>query len=412
MGLILRAHEMSGELSWMAGLSLTLAAIPLSSKRSILAGALAGLGLSMAFLSIGLLALGILLPILMLSPFISKQTRPESFWLYLGAFLLLSLPTFVWWPWSLNHHYPALYRQWWNILVEPLLHPGSWLAPDSNPFYYFAVASWFAWPAVPLSLWILWRNGWRVVQAPQTRWLLMVLAVEFTALGLGTRPHESHTLALLIPFSLLAAGNIDSLDRGAASAMDWFGIITFGLITLLLWMGWIALALGTPAPLVHWLDAQVPGFQLQWNWTTVGMASFLTLIWLVTMTNSHPSPRRALVNWSVGMTVCWMLIMTLWLPYVEASRSYQPVLASLGHALPPEHGCVASYGLGEPQRGLLDDALNLRTQRLEINPAASCSLYLVQGKPHDPPRPPQGWHLLWTGARPGDRSERFWLFAR
>ena len=43
-------------------------------------------------------------------------------------------------------------------------------------------------------------------------------------------PRVINALPLLVPLALLAALEIDSLKRGFSAALDWFGILTFGLL--------------------------------------------------------------------------------------------------------------------------------------------------------------------------------------
>jgi len=410
VGLLLRAHEMSTDLSFLAGVTLTLAAIPLARSQSMIAGALGGLGLGIAFLSQGTLALGLLFPLTVLAPVLISDYWPKHPLRYAFFWVLCALPFFVLWPVALYLQSPELFSQWWRILVQPTLHPNHWLAEDMNPTYYLGVAAWFAWPATPLALWALWESLRRGFANAAVRFLILVLVEMFLVLGFSTHPHESGALPLLIPLSLLAAGSIDSLRRGATSALDWFGMLTFGMVTLLLWLGWIAQLTGSPVGIVHYLDAQLPGYHATFQPVAFGASLLLTLLWIIAILNSRQSSRRALVNWTVGMTLSWLLAMTLWLPYIEASRSYKDMMQSLGRAIPAQHGCVASTGLGEAQRALLDYYLNIRTQRIENDLGKTCRLWLVQSRPRDAFEVPQGWRLLWTGARAGDKSERFQLF--
>ena len=53
-------------------------------------------------------------------------------------------------------------------------------------------------------------------------------------------------MPFLIPLSTIAAGSIETLRRGAASAMNWFGIILFSTILFLIWLGWNAMLTGFP----------------------------------------------------------------------------------------------------------------------------------------------------------------------
>ena len=55
----------------------------------------------------------------------------------------------------------------------------------------------------------------------------------------------ANALPLLVPLALLAALEVDSLKRGFSGALDWFGILTFGLLAL--------------AHVGLWIDAYVNG---------------------------------------------------------------------------------------------------------------------------------------------------------
>ncbi len=410
VGLVIRAHEMSSHLAWLAGIAWTLAAIPLGRTHPRLGGLLGGLGFGIAFLSAGTLAFGLLLPILLLAPLVAAEYRPARPLSYLLLWLLTALPGLLVWPWLLRIHAPTQFALWWPSLTHDIFHPQQWLAHDAAPLYYLGVIPWFAWPAAPLALGTLWTGRLRGLAQPPIRLLLLILIVMLVVLGFSTTPRESNALPLLLPLSLLASGGIDRLRRGASSALDWFGMLTFGIVTAALWLGWVALLTGQPAPVVSFLESQLPGYQAAFHPAAFGISLVLTLLWVVTIVHSRPSPRRALVNWTVGMTVSWLLVMTLWLPYVEASRSYQAMLHSLARALPAHPGCIVSSGLGEPQRGLIYYYLDIRTQRLELGKHTDCRLWLVQSNPHDRFAVPSGWHLVWSGARSGDRTERFQLF--
>ncbi|MBW8072094.1 MAG: hypothetical protein GJU77_00140 [Ferrovum sp.] len=412
VGLVIRAHEMSTDLSWLMGVSWVVAALPMGRTQTVRGGLMGGIGFGMSFLSQGTLAFPLLLPLLILAPALIHEFRPPQTGRFTLFWAIGAIPFLVIWPTLLALDHPATYVLWKPLLFGPFLHPETWLAADASPLYYLAVSSWFAWPAAPLALGVLWTGGKRTWEKPQTRFLLLMLGLWLIVLGLCTSPREGNALPLLLPFTLLATGGLDGLRRGATSALDWFGMLTFGLLTTLLWLGWIAQMTGWPVGIVHYLDSQLPDFHTHFQALPFAFSLFLTLLWAFTIFHSHPSPRRALINWSVGMTVSWMLVMSLWLPYVEASRSYEGVMLSLGKALPRTHGCVMSTGLGEPQRGLLDDALDLQTERRELDPHVHCSLWLVQSNGQNAFLVPSGWHLRWSAERPGDRNERFLLLTR
>lgn len=412
VGLVIRAHEMSSSLVWMTGMTWLLAALPVGRTLSGRGGWLGGTGLGIVFLAQGTLAFPLLLPLLLLTPALIPEFRPPHPTRFVVAFLLGALPSVAIWPTLMIFREPAAWALWKPLLLTPLLHPQLWIAPDRHPWFPWTTIIWFAWPATPLVLGAFWHDGNSLWKRPQTRFLVLVFLYWALILGFCTPAREDNLLPLLLPLALLVSGTLDLLRRGATSALDWFGMLTFGLLTLLLWLGWIAQMTGWPTSIVHYLNAQLPDFHPHFQGWPFTFSLFLTLVWAFTIFHSHPSARRAMMNWSVGMTVSWMLTMSLWLPYVEASRSYEGVMISLHQALPHTHGCVMSSGLGEPQRGLLYYDLDLITERQELGSHPHCALWLVQSNGQTPFLIPLGWHLRWSGTRPGDRNERLLLLAR
>jgi 4-amino-4-deoxy-L-arabinose transferase-like glycosyltransferase len=412
VGLLLRAHEMSSHLSWITGMAMVFVAIPWSRNQSLWAGLLAGTGLGIAFLSIGPLAAGLLLPLILLSPLAIRPVMPKRPLIYILAIVLSLAPFLIIWPYALHLHHPNEFHQWWMRLADPFLHPSQWFILTTTPLYYLIVSIWFAFPAAPLSLGVLWYGGRALRSRPSVRYVMLCLLWFYFVLGFCTQPNEFYTLSLLVPLSILAGGNIDLLKRGTAHALDWFGMITFGLITLLLWLGWVAQLLNFPASIVNFLDTTLPGFREQFHFLPFVFALFISGLWIVTIMRSHQNARRALINWSVGLTVSWLLLMSLWLPFIDRARGYESVMTSLSNNLIHHPGCIASLGLGEPQRGLLEYYLHLHTQRLEINPSSTCPLLLLQDNPrHRIYRIGEGT-LLWSGSRPGDQKERLYLYTK
>ncbi len=205
----------------------------------------------------------------------------------------------------------------------------------------------------------------------------------------------------------LAARGVDRV------ALDWFGMTTFFLFAAIIWVAWVAVMTGHPAGVLRWVQGEVPDFHYRFSFIAFALAALLTLIWLVVVARSLRSPRRALVNWTAGITMVWMLVMTLGVPLVDEARSYRTVSAKLVQALPRGFGCIASKGLGDAQRALLDYYAAIRTIRLEYPAAAPCRVLLVQAAIQRMPDPlPAQWHEIWRGARAGDKNEAFVLYAR
>jgi hypothetical protein len=156
----------------------------------------------------------------------------------------------------------------------------------------------------------------------------------------------------------------------------------------------------------------VPGFKYRFSFVSCALAALLTLIWIVVVARSLRSTRRAIVNWAAGITMSWMLMMTLGLPLVEQARSYREVSARIVSQLPRDFDCIARLNVGDAQRALLAYFANITTTAIEQPASRACSLLLAQAAPLKMPGVGPEWEETWRGSRPGDRHELFILYKR
>jgi hypothetical protein len=169
---------------------------------------------------------------------------------------------------------------------------------------------------------------------------------------------------------------------------------------------------GKPDFAVAWLTREVPGFKYQFKFLAFALALLLTLIWLAVVARSLRSTRRAVVNWTAGIAMIWMLMMTLGVPLVDQARSYRALASRVVDKLPGNFVCVARKNVGDAQRALLDYFVNLQTIREEFPAADRCNALLVQAAPTRIPEAGPEWTEIWRGSRPGDHNEVFILYRR
>lgn len=217
-------------------------------------------------------------------------------------------------------------------------------------------------------------------------------------------------LALLLPLVLAGAGVLDRLSRSAASFMDWFSLLFFGLLVTAIWLYWIAAIVGVPESFARNMATQVPGFAFTFGWLPFCVAMALTLVWVYAVARAHRNSRRAVVNWAAGITVVWVLLNMFALSALNHRQSYRSTAAALRVQLPETRKCVAAINLGEPQRAMLDYFAQLRFVKAELNGATGCDWLLTQGSKESGPKVDSVWQLSWEGSRPGDNSERFRLY--
>ncbi len=282
-----------------------------------------------------------------------------------------------------------------------------WFDDDARqPAYYPGILGWYAWPAWPLALWALYRgrHAWRtpgiVLPAGALLGLLGLYAFDVHA-------GEARGLILLLPLALLGAAGLFSLRRGAAYALLWFSVMLFGFIALLLWLYWSAHDLGTPARLA----ARLTRFGLLnvgelRPWTLV-LGAVVTLLWIGILSRLPRSPLRPMLVWTGSMTFVWVLLLSLFQAPLDRRLSYVSVSQQLVAQVPPGE-CIQTYRVRDQQRLLLA----YHSGRRFSPDDASCNWLLMETRRRAEPDAPPGWIKRWDGARPGDRSDRFHLYAR
>jgi 4-amino-4-deoxy-L-arabinose transferase-like glycosyltransferase len=419
VGLWERAHQLSPDVGVLAADALGLYALALAPRRPVVGGLLLGVAGGLAYLVRGALGAGLIGLTAFILPFFSRwRQRGYAVTLLLG--LAIALPLAVVWPLALYMRDPALFERWREAqdLSRYLgFAPGS---PPVEPLYYLKNLLWFAWPALPLALWTLWVrargfNG-RLSDAGVALPLTMVI-IALAVLSIGAEPRANLALPILLPMSLLGAAEVDTLRRGSSGALDWFGILTFGLLAILLWGLWAeSLVQGLPEAVAQVFRDSQPGFKPPWQWLPFAVSVLLTVLWLALVRPARRSNRRAVLNWAAGMTLVWGLSATIWLPYVDSRRSYRPVAVALAARLPAGQ-CVAERNLGEPQRALLEYFGGIVTVSEDEPAAQRCPLLLVQlgqqdTKPEEEFAPGSAWKKIWEGRRRGDNTERFVLLRK
>ena len=414
LGLIVRAHQLITDLALLAGLSMGIYGLAAGRYHPIRGGLALGGGVAISFLSKGLLGPGLLgLTSLALPVFPAWRQRAYFRTLCLAA--IVALPGIAAWTIALYVRSPDYFKTWLitNNLgrflgaTDPELH--------QPRFYYAGMLLWYAFPALPLAAWAIWdacqrgRRAWTEAGIQLPAVLVVVMAV---VLGIAADARDSYLMPVLLPLALVATAGIDRLPKPAATALARFGKGAFGLAALILWLGWIALLTGTPGVMARALAEFQPGFVDRFAWPSFALALLATLAWSFVVWPRTMTAQRSITQWTSGVTLFLALVGTLWLPYIDAGKSYRGMVLSLMQSM-PEGNCIASRHLGEPQRALIDYYGHIRTVREEVNATSRCDALLVQGsRTSGAPAAGGEWIPVWQGARPGDRKELFRLYVR
>ncbi|MDP2144682.1 MAG: glycosyltransferase family 39 protein [Gallionella sp.] len=410
VGMMVRGHQMITDLGLLAGCAMMLHGFSLSQERAVRAGVWMGLGVGIGFMSKGFIAPVLFLLIAAALPALYEQWRERRYFTSLAVAALCALPWLTVWPLLLYQHSPRLFAAWaWSHNI------GNWLnyaqhGPSKESFYYLKNLPWLAWPALPLAAWAVWQSRHRLALRDDLQLPLVAFGVMLLTLSFVPNIKEVFALPMLLPLTLLATASLSALKRGAANALDWFGLMTFALVAIAMWWGWAGLLLDNHAKITLWLKDYQPGFEPAFDEQAFGAAIVATVLWLVLVWRVGRSMRRAVTNWAAGITLIWVLAMTLWLPWLDSGKSYRNMVGSLQQSMPKHYRCVGYDYLGEGQRAMLHyfGGIVTRADRKE-----RCDLRLIQGDRLSKPLLDETrWKKIWEGSRKGDKNEHYRLYRR
>ncbi len=398
IGLVFSAHTLNPDVAGLTAYAMAFYALALAPRRAARAGLLLGCGIGAGFMAKGPLVAEVIVVVALLLPLLFEHWRRLS---YIQTLILAFIVAFAWMaPWLMAFHqqYPQLLENW---LAQSN-------AISRSFFYLTKTMLWYCWPALPLAVWTLMRNK---PSHPSVQLSLFFLLIVFTMLGFGAANRDISLLPLLIPLALLATPAIDTLKRGAAAVFGWFGVMLFGALAVFIWLGWVAMMTGFPAKLAERSQKLSVSYAPEFLWWLFLPALLLTVIWALVVFKSKRTNRAAVTDWAMGMTLCWGLLMTLWLPWLDAAKSYESTLVAMKKSLPAEFACISGKGVGDFQRAAVDYYLDIQIYRFETAQRVECDLYLIEdARGQDKIYPGPEWKLIWQGKRPSDRRESFRLY--
>jgi hypothetical protein len=406
LGLAQLSHETTPALAQLCFTALTfyaLAALPYRKGAPMAAGVfgLTGLALSGAPSMAVLLGTGsALIHLLDRSPEPDKIVR-KGMWAAGIAFLTLMVALLCFgldlWRWRID--LPGGNWKEWRGLGRLLL--------------------WFTWPAWPLALWTLWR--WR----HQLRQGLMpsrhlALPLWFAGVAIGatlTTASADRSLLLALPaLAALAAFALPTLERSVSALIDWFTLIFFSGCGVTIWVIWISLQTGVPRQPAANVARLAPGFEHSFSLTPflIAVGATLAWAWLVKwrVGRHRAAIWKSLVLPAGGSVLCWLLLMTLWLPMLDFARGYT-TLVHRAMVVMRQPSCVHAHSLSRSQIAAFQFHGPVRVR--PVTPRAECG-WLVMDKDAVKEFPISfdltPWTLHSTLRHPADRNEDLLIYQR
>ena len=330
LGLLQLGHETTPELVQLAAVALYLYGLAAGPARPMRGGAIAALAIVVLAAS-GAPSIAMLLAVIGVATALRSPARSRSLalaWLVLGALIAAGVATTL--------------GAWANRL-------GSY----ESRAQLLGIArqiGWFAWPVWLLALWTLWQ--WRRRLASWHIVLPLAVTAALLIAWLAMAGSDRALMLSLPAFAVLAAFALPTLQRSAAAAIDWFSVFFFTIAVATGWVFYIAMQTGTPAKLAGNVAKLSPGYANRFSWPelVLALAGTLAWLWLVrwrTGRSRHPL-WKSLVLPAGGVSVCFLLVMTLLLPPLDNARSYRAMMQRIARVV-PAGSCVAAPGMVRAQ---------------------------------------------------------------
>lgn len=215
---------------------------------------------------------------------------------------------------------------------------------------------WFTWPTWPLALWTLWR--WRLqifnLQFSGLHlWLPICFVAAASAATLTTAAADRSLLLALPALAALAAFALPTLSRSVSALIDWFTLIFFTGCALVIWVVWLSLQTGFPAQPAANVARLLPGFVHSFSLASVLIAVVASISWawlVFWRVGRHRSAIwKSVVLPAGGAALCWLLLLSLWLPMLDFARSNAPLVNQIQTVIPKNTGCIATAGVSRSQ---------------------------------------------------------------
>ncbi|PXX40031.1 ArnT family glycosyltransferase [Undibacterium pigrum] len=415
LGLLLRSHETSAEALQISLIACTLyLCVRLLDEPAKLTAAKIGGILGLLVLTRGwVLPLALWISLLAVCAY--RQQRQPLKYLINTTLPLAIVVAGIWlFTISLVHPYDSSpYQSWmlWNY------RQFNFPKFDSIS-YLFRYGIWFSWPAWPFAAWAIF--AWRKQEKAMHISLPVSFLICFGVLAvLNHQSEEAILLPILPPLAILAAFGLPTMKRSAINAVDWFSVIVFTAVAAFIWLYWLADQTGWPPGLAKKPGNLVPGYQSSFNIFVFIIALAATVAWFRLVywrISRQPAVLwRAVVLSSGGVILCWLLVQSLGLPWLDQKVSYAPLSKELAQKVPPNMGCIQAH-IGPSQRASFAYFGKLQFAGFSDH---DCQLLLVQNSKkslHESVLPPEykqeHWSVIWSGHRAADNDELFTLYQR
>ena len=388
IGLIFNVHTIRPEVSGLLGFALAFYGFALYQRRPFRASLVLGFGISIIFLSNGIISLtSVFITALFLLTL--KQWRNKRYYLFCLISTAIALCVIGPWVYLLYNSNPEEFFSWINKLNAP---------NGEEFFFYIKNILWFTWPSLPLFIFVLAKNFKDISNVKKIHLPLFFSISILLMLSLSNNIDQIKLMPILIPFSVVAAGGIDLLRRSSASALNWFGILIFGFFGFIIWFFWLSVMLNFPEIISNRINFLSGNYEVKFVFLNFIFAFLISGLWLYIIFNIKISNRSAISNWAIGITMVWVAFIMLVSPLIDNRKSFAPVFQDVKQHLSRSSSCLYTYNFSPNETNLLHYYSGIRGK--DPNKDIQCRMILLSlNQDSKMPTEYEAWKQIWSGKR-------------
>ena len=397
IGLIFNVHSIRPEVAALFGFALALYGFALYHRRPFRASLVLGFGISIIFLSNGMLSL-LSIFITSLTLLFLEQWRNKRYYLFCLISSIVALIIIGPWVYLLYNSNPEIFFSWLNKVNAP---------NGEEFFFYIKNMLWFTWPALPLFIFVLIKNYRNIFKLKKIHLPLFFSISILLTLSLNAKIDQINLMPILLPFSVAAAGGIDLLRRSSASALNWFGILIFGFFGFIIWFFWFAAITGFPEIIYDRIFFLSGSYEVKFEFLSFIFAFLISGLWLYIIFNIKISNRSAISNWAIGITMVWVTFIMLVSPLIDNRKSYAPVFQDVKQQLSQSSSCLYTYNFSPNETNLLHYYSGIKA--FDSNKDIKCRMVLLSlNNESKMPSEYESWNQIWSGKRI-DRDKTYYI---
>ena len=199
----------------------------------------------------------------------------------------------------------------------------------------------------------------------------------------------------------IAGTSIDTLQRGASGALNWFGILIFSAITLMLWIGWFALNFGIPYKIHERMVYLSGNFSQELNFFHIFLALSFLIGWVILLWKNNLTNRSSVTNWALGITLAWVTTTLLWFPMIENRKDYGQIFKKITANNISKNHCMSANDLNDSYIDLIFYFTQIEIRKNDKNCKYAITHKDIRSLSNDQEFKSS---ILWEGKMPNDKK--------